>query len=70
MVGPLGANFDKTEAIWIGAKRSCVETNKTIKKISDGILMENSVLGIKYDLNKTEFWADNYKEKIITIKKF
>ena len=32
--------------------------------------MENSVLGIKYDLNKTEFWADNYKEKIITIKKF
>ena len=26
-------------------------------------------MGIKYDLNKTEFWADNFKEKIITIKK-
>ena len=37
----LRANFDKTEAIWIGTKRGCVETIKT-KKISDGILMENS----------------------------
>jgi hypothetical protein len=27
-------------------------------------------LGIKYDLNKTDFWIDNFKEKIITIKKF
>ena len=26
-------------------------------------------MGIKYDLNKTECWADNFKEKIITIKK-
>ena len=26
-------------------------------------------MGIKYDLNKTEFWADNFKEKIITIEK-
>jgi hypothetical protein len=26
-------------------------------------------LGIKYDLNKTEFWADNLKEEIITIEK-
>jgi hypothetical protein len=26
-------------------------------------------LGIKYDLSKTEFWADNFKEKIIMIKK-
>jgi hypothetical protein len=26
-------------------------------------------LGIKYDLNKTEFWADNFKEEIITIEK-
>jgi hypothetical protein len=25
-------------------------------------------LGIKYDLNKTEFWVDNFKEKNITIK--
>jgi hypothetical protein len=38
----LSANFDKTEAIWIGAKRGCVETIKT-KKISDGIFMENSI---------------------------
>ena len=27
------------------------------------------VLGIKYDLNKTEFWADNFKEEIIKIEK-
>ena len=27
------------------------------------------VLGIKYDINKTEFWADNFKLKIITIEK-
>jgi hypothetical protein len=26
-------------------------------------------LGIKYDLNKTECWVDNFKEKIIMIKK-
>ena len=26
-------------------------------------------MGIKYDLNQTEFWADNFKEKIITIEK-
>jgi hypothetical protein len=29
----LRANFDKTEAKWIGAKRGCVETIKTIKNI-------------------------------------
>jgi hypothetical protein len=29
----LRAKFDKTEAIWIGAKRGCVETIKTIKNI-------------------------------------
>ena len=29
----LRANFDKTEAIWIGAKRGCVETIKAIKNI-------------------------------------
>jgi hypothetical protein len=26
------------------------------------------ILGIKYDLNKTEFWADNFKEKIMVLK--
>ena len=29
----LGANFEKTEEIWIGAKRGCVETIKAIKNI-------------------------------------
>ena len=39
----LRANFDKTKAIWNRAKRGCVETIRT-KKISHGILMENSKL--------------------------
>jgi hypothetical protein len=65
----LRTNFDKTEAIWIGAKRSCVETIKTIKNIRWNFDGQFKVLGIKYDLNKAEFWADNFKEKIITIKK-
>jgi hypothetical protein len=53
----------------IGAKRSCVETIKTIKNIRWNFDGQFKDLGIKYDLNKAEFWADNFKEKIITIKK-
>jgi hypothetical protein len=40
------AKFDKTEAIWIEAKRGCVETINAIK-ISDGIWMENLKFGNK-----------------------
>ena len=42
----LRAKFDKTEAIWIGAKRGCVETINAIK-ISVGIWMENLNFGNK-----------------------
>ena len=65
----LGVIFDKTEEIWIGAKRGCVETIKTIKNIRWNVDGKFKVLGIKYDLNQTEFWADNFREKIITIRK-
>ena len=65
----LMANFDKTKAIWIRAKRGCVEIIKTKKNISWNFDGKFKALGIKYDLNKTEFWVDNFKEKNITIKK-
>ena len=42
----LRANFDKTEAIWIGAKRGCVETIKTIKNIRWNFDGKFKVLGI------------------------
>ena len=63
----LWANFDKTEAIWIGA--NILETIKTITNIKWNCDGQFKVLGIKYDLNKTEFWANNFKETIITITK-
>ena len=46
-----------------------METIKTIKSIRWNFDGKFKVSGIKYDLNKTEFWTDNFKEKIITIKK-
>jgi hypothetical protein len=46
-----------------------VETIKTIKSIRWNFDGKFKVSGIKYDLNKTEFWTDNFKEKLITIKK-
>ena len=46
-----------------------METIKTIKNIRWNFDGKFKVLGIKYDLNKTEFWADHFTEKIITIKK-
>jgi hypothetical protein len=52
-----------------GKKGGCVETIKTIKSIRWNFDGKFKVSGIKYDLNKTEFWTDNFKEKLITIKK-
>jgi hypothetical protein len=41
----LRANFDKTQAVWIGARRSCgeeLQTNKPIKWNHSGAFWQNS----------------------------
>ena len=45
----LRANFDNTEAIWIGAKTGCVETIRSKENIRWNFDGNFKVLGIKYD---------------------
>ncbi|XP_063408202.1 uncharacterized protein LOC134691566 [Mytilus trossulus] len=64
----LKANFEKTQVIWIGAKRGCGEelnTNKTIIWNHSGNF---KLLGIQYCLSKVDICVDNYLEKIQKVK--
>ena len=65
----LTANFEKTEAIWIGAKRGCgeeIQTDKTLKWNHEVCF---KLLGIKYELNKQNFFEINFTDKIKKLKK-
>ena len=58
------ANFDKTQAVWIGARRGCgleLNTEQTIAWNHSGSF---KLLGIKYSLAKPNLYLDNFTEKI------
>jgi hypothetical protein len=58
----LGANFDKTQAIWIGARRGCRMELHTYTNIIWNHSGTFKMLGIQY-------YKDNYISKIDQIKR-
>lgn len=65
----LRANFDKTQAVWIGARRGCgmeLPTKTTVKWNHSGCF---KLLGIQYSLSKQEKYIDNFTQNITKIKK-
>ena len=64
----LRANFDKTQVVWIGARRGCGVELKTDKKIMWNHTGNFKLLGIQYCLGKNNIYMDNYVEKIQKVK--
>ena len=65
----LRASFNKTQALWIGARRGCgedLQTNKPIKRIHSGAF---ELLGIQYSLHKSDSYIDNFTQKIEKIQR-
>ena len=65
----LRANFDKTQVVWIGARRCCgleLKTNTDIEWNHSGSF---KLLGIQYSLAKDDRYIDNYYSKLEKIKK-
>ena len=65
----LRANFDKTEAVWIGAKRGRGEELHTNKTISWNHTGNFKLLGIKYEMNNDNHYKINFTDKIAKLKK-
>ena len=60
----LRANFDKTQALWFGAKRGCGEeliTDKPITRNHEGTV---KLLGIEFSVNQEDITGSNYTNKI------
>jgi hypothetical protein len=66
----LRANFDKTQAIWIGARRGCGMELHTYPNIIWNHSGSFKMLGIQYCLLKEDKYKDNYISKIDQIKRF
>ena len=64
----LRANIDKTEAIWVGSKRSSKEKILPNKNLNWNTTGKFKVLGIKFDLNSEDKTLINFEEKVETIK--
>ena len=67
-ISGLKVNFEKTQDVWIGAKRGCVEEIKTEKPLlwsKKGIF---KLLGIRYELYQNDIYKQNFTEKITVIK--
>jgi hypothetical protein len=59
----LRASYDKTQAVWIGARRGCgdeLQTNKPIKWNHSGAF---KLLGIQYSLHKSDRYIDNFTQR-------
>ena len=65
----LGANFDKTQAIWIGARRGGRMELHTYTNIIWNHSDSFKMLGIQYCLLKEDKYKDNYISKIDQIKR-
>ena len=68
-ISGLKVNFEKTQAVWIGAKRGCMEEIQTEKPLfwsKTGIF---KLLGIRYELYQNDIYKQNFAEKISVIKK-
>ena len=66
-ISGLKTNFDKTQVVWIGAKKYSTEAIKTRWKLSWGAT-QFRLLGITFDVDLDKIIGINYKDKIAQIK--
>lgn len=64
----LRANFEKTEAVWIGARRGCIEELQTKKCLKWNHNGSFKLLGLKYNLQADSIYIENYTEKVTSFK--
>ena len=63
----LKANFEKTQVIWIGAKRGCRDQIPTRKPLLWNLTGKFKLLGINYNLQKENYLLENYQNNIKSI---
>lgn len=68
-VSGLKINLEKTQAIWIGARRGCGLELLPEKKLLWNHQGAFKLLGIKYNFQKTNIFEDNYIEKLNGVQK-
>ena len=66
-ISGLKTNFDKTQVVWIGAKKYSIDSIKTRWKLSWGA-NNFKLLGITFDVDLNKIIKDNYYNKIKQIK--
>ena len=66
-ISGLKTNFDKTQVVWIGAKKYSTEAIKTRWKLSWGTT-QFKLLGIMFDVDLDKMIKMNYANKIVQIK--
>ena len=60
----LKANIDKTEAIWIGAKKGCRDKLLPEKNLAWNFSGKFKTLGICFDLSKKDKTLGNFTDKV------
>jgi hypothetical protein len=65
----LRVNFDKTEAIWLGLRRSCHEQLLPDKHLSWNFSGKFKLLGISFNLSESDKTMENFTEKVQSVKK-
>ena len=65
----LRASFDKTQAVWIGARQGGGEELQTNKPIKWNHLGAFKLLDIQYSLHKSDRYIDNFTQKIEQIQR-
>lgn len=66
-ISGLKTNFDKTQVVWIGAKKYSTDAIKTRWKLS-WEATQFRLLGITFDVDLDKIISINYKDKIVQIK--
>ena len=64
----LKANFEKTQAVWIGAKRGCGEEIRTVEPIIWNHEGKFKLLGIKYELLNADHFSVDFNEKLQSVQ--
>ena len=65
----LRANFEKTQAVWIGARRGCGQELNTTRLIKWNHSGNFKLLGMQYSLAKSDPYIDNFTHNIKKIKR-
>ena len=64
----LRINFDKTEAIWLGSRRSCHEQLLPDKHSSWHFSGKCKLLGISFNLSESVKTLENFTETVQSVK--